>query len=281
MNFVFVTYPYHYHITLVSITKLIKLYDSDIDTITILFDDCDKKLNSKFNFFESFQKELQTLNIIARAIPFSSFEVCIDFASGWERQQIIKLNLHKILEYDDYFCIDGDTLLQEKLDLYKLYINLLNAVFPLPHHYNFVNYVLDLNYQKVCIDDTILETLSGVPIRYVKKHTLKSLESYVYDLHNCDICNILKSFTLKKNITRYFEISEWDVIGHYEILIAKNHATIEHLMVNPISTLEFADTICNDKIKVLEGNDDLPKHWYKKQDIDINLNVFTALGYKN
>jgi hypothetical protein len=156
---------------------------------------------------------------------------------------------------------------------------LFNAVFPLVHHYNFVNYVLDLNYQKICVDDNVLESLSGVPIRYIRKHTLENLKSYIHNLHNCDICDILKSFTLKKNVSRYFEISEWDLLGHYEILIANDYLPIENLAVHPIDTLKFVDTVCNDKIKVLEGNDRLPIKWYKKQGVIINQKVFSALDY--
>jgi hypothetical protein len=82
MNFVFVTYPYHYHITLVSITKVIKLYNSNVNSITILFDDVDKELNSKFNFVENFREDLQLQNISAKVIPFSSLPECITFSNG-------------------------------------------------------------------------------------------------------------------------------------------------------------------------------------------------------
>lgn len=280
MNFVFISHPYHYHITLVSIKRMIELYGSKIKNITVIFDDCDEYW-TECRFVSSFKNDLLSNNIDANVIPSSAIKETKFFSNGWVRQQIVKLNLHKVLDYDEWICIDGDTIFQEKIKLNKLYVNINDAVCTWPHHYNFINYVLDLDYQNIQHEGLILHSVSGIPFRNMKKEMLKDLHSYIEELHGCNLIEILNSFTLKKNVNRYFEISEWDLMGHFEVLVSKSNLPIHDLFFVVTDTKDFEETVCNNKIKVLGGTDDFSQRWYNQHGITINQDVFKILKYNH
>lgn len=272
MNFVFITYPYHYHITLAAIKRIRKLYT--VSNITVMFDDV-HYVNRTFDFLEEFVYSSPNVEVI----PFSAIEEAREVELGWTRQQIVKLNLHKILNYETWMCIDGDTLLQEKLEPNKWYVNVNDAVCPWVHHYNFVNYALNLNYQKITFGEHTLNSVSGMPIKNMNKAVLAGLESYIHELHGCSIWDVVNSFTLKKNINRYFEITEWDMIGYYEVFVAKYWLQLEELNFSIIPTKQF-ELPYDNKIKVLDGHDNLSIEWYKQHDIEVNQAVFDALHYR-
>lgn len=272
MNFVFITYPYHYHITLAAIKRVVKLYPAC--KIVVMFDDL-HYVNKLFDFLEAFVYDAPKVEVI----PFSSIDAATKVELGWNRQQLVKLNLHKVLDFDTWMCIDGDTLLQEKLSTDKWYINVHDAVCPWNHHYNFVNYALDLNYQKIKFKEHTLNSVSGMPIKNMNKTVLEGLESYVQKLHGVDILSLSNCFTLKKNVNRYFEMTEWDMIGFYEVFILKNHLPFEELNFEIIPTKQFEQPYEN-KIKVLDGHDNMSIEWYKSNGVEVNLTVFDALNYR-
>ena len=113
----------------------------------------------------------------------------------------------------------------------------------------------------------------------MSKAILEGLESYVHELHGCSILDLNHSFTLKKHITRYFEMTEWDMIGFYEVFVAKYWLEMEELNFDIIPTKQFEQPYEN-RIKVLDGHDNLSVEWYKEQGIEINQSVFDALHYR-
>lgn len=281
MHLVFVSYPYHYHITLVSIKTVVSLYQDEITSITVMFDDIDARLNSKINFIEHMHRDLASLGIKATIIPFSQYDKFVDFGNGWERQQLIKLNLHKILPYDQWVCIDADSIFQEKIELEKLYIHSKDGYGSLPQAYALSNYVLDLNYQKYQHDGLTLDTLAGITVRHIRSSMLAQLEEYIYKLHGCDIADILRSFTLKANRSNYFELAEYDLMAYFEIFIIKQHAPIvdlgfRYVSTNELETIEFP----NNPVIILTGRDNLLAGWYHKHGIQINHEVASALKYR-
>lgn len=272
MNFVFITYPYHYHITQVAIKKVLDFYPNS--NITIMFDDVIQI--SDIDFVSEIKRDLSALGVIADIIPFSKIIEATKFDKGWERQQIVKLYLHTVLELDNWICIDGDTLLQEKLDWSSMYINLGDAKYPWPHHYNLINYILDLNYQQIKFNGITLNSVSGMPIKFMRKQMLIGLHEYIQQLHNCNVVDVLKSFTLQKNLSRYFDLAEWDLMGYYEIFVTKDNLPFEELPFIITPTSEFTKE-CPHKIKVLHGRDNLPVDWYRANSIRVNPKVYTIL----
>ena len=280
MHFVFVTYPYHYHITLVSIKSVVDLYGSEVLSITVMFDDFHHALNARIDFIQYMHEYLASMNISAQVLPFSLIDDCARFDDGWERQQIVKLNLHKLLVHDRFFCVEGDTILLEKLDLNKLYINVQDGSASWPQAYNFANYVLDLDYQKVIHNGHTMNTLTGTTIRNISSSMLEQLHAHIFKLHGCSIVDIIKSFTLKKNRAQYFVLGEWDLMSYFEIFIAKTNLPIEDLPAKFVSTDEFETYQCKDKIIMLGGKDNLSPKWYQSRGITYNHEVAAALKYK-
>lgn len=212
--------------------------------------------------------------------PFSVIQEIHTEPNGWIRQQYVKLKLHKFLDGEEWLVIDGDTLINKEIDPWKYwYVNPADVRHL--HHDFFVRYALNLKDQRATFNDKPIE-FSSVPIRLLTRKTLSGLEKYLYELHGTDIRGIRDSFTLKKDRSWYFELSEYDLIGNYQTFISKDILPLKELGPIFCPTKEFYDNWHNlkTKVAVLHGYDNLPFSWYEQMGIEINQNIWEEL-YKD
>lgn len=276
---VIITHRYHYHICQVAILLAIKQFNPD--KVAILFDDV---VGTQVGWNELGKKLITDIKKIyffqpgsIYAIPFSSLTNVQSEPRGWIRQQYIKLNLHKVLQGDEWIVVDGDVLINHSLDLQKYCY--INPSDPLRlHHDLFVRYVLDLTNQQTNFNNKPVE-FSSVPIRLLNRKTLEGLEQYLYELHSTDIQNITNSFTLKKNRENYFELSEYDLIGNYQNFISKDLLPLKELEIyfEPTEKLYSTWDFLKNKIAVLHGWDNLPIEWYDQFGVKINQEIWNLL----
>lgn len=277
-NIAIITHRYHYHICQIATLLAVKQFNPD--SVAIFFDDV---RGTKFGWDNLGKRLLQDIKKIVPtymyALPFSSIPNIQNESNGWIRQQYVKLNLHKVLQGDQWLVIDGDVLINHFIDPWKYcYINPADPLHL--HHDLFVRYALDLNDKRVYYKDKPVE-FSSVPIRLLTRKTLMGLEEYIHQLHGIDIQSIRNSFTLK-NSSKYLELSEYDLIANYQNFISNDLLPVTPIEIyfepkeNLIANWEFL----KNKIAVLHGQDNLPISWYEQFGIKINQEIWDLL-YNN
>jgi len=276
---VIITHRHHYHICQVAILLAIKQFNPD--KITIVFDEVSGTEQGWLDLGEKLLTDLKKIYNFKPgsifAIPFSSLSDVPNESYGWIRQQLVKLNLHKILSGDEWLVIDGDTLINYPIDPWKYcYINPGDMLHL--HHDFFVRYTLNLGDQRVFYNNNPVE-FSSVPIRLLSRSVLESLEKYVYELHGTTVKGIRDSFTLKKDRDKYIELSEFDLICNYQYFITKDLLPLENI---PIAYCPKEELITNwenlkNIVTVLHGKDNLPAEWYHQFGITINQNMWDLI----
>ncbi len=276
---VIITHRYHYHICQATLLTALKHFT--FDRIAILFDDVVGTQVGWNKLGKTLLSDIKKLvNLppgVVYSMPFSAINNVHVEASGWIRQQYVKLNLHKILTGDEWLVIDGDVLLNKQIDPYEFcYINPEDNLKP--HHDIFTRYVLDLKENRSLFKGKPVE-FSSVPIRLLKRSTLEELEKYIFKLHKKNIIEIRNSFTLLENKEFYFELSEYDLIGNFQNFILKDlqplcelecYYTLNETFVNSWDFLK-------NHIAVLHGYDNLPIDFYQSLGVNINQDIWNLL----
>lgn len=271
-NLVVVTYPYHYHVTQLAIIHALKLYN--IQNVYVFYDHIDKPIE----IGRTLQDDLAAHNISVIPIPFASIKSTRSQSNGWIRQQYVKLHLHQVLNDESWLVLDGDSILQTKLDPNTFCY--FNAHDDRPdHHKFFTNYTLDLNFKDITFCDKIV-SFSAVPFRKIKRHTLIQLEKHICKLHGKTIDELYDSFTLPNKST-YLEISEFELINNFEFQILQEPLNLKPANVGILNPADFI-TSWNDgyDILALQGHDHLPINWYANNGISINEKIWNQLYSK-
>lgn len=139
MKLVIFSYPLHFKIMQLAYRNAITAIDS-IDEVVIVWDD----------LFNNADKNITTKKLLevipaSKIVFHSDVESCKDEPLGWLRQQYIKLDLHNILEDDQWVILDSDIILREKKeftsgdtliiytfdDFYQPYFDFIKHVFGL------------------------------------------------------------------------------------------------------------------------------------------------------
>lgn len=211
--------------------------------------------------------------------PFSSIKATLSIKNGWIRQQIVKLNLYQLFNHEGWIVLDGDAILLSDLEPRKAcYVNINDD--PSIPSFNFYNYLLDLNDDRVIYDARPI-AFSAVPFRYISRKTLEDLADHVLRLHGAGISEVYDSFKLA-NRDRYFVLSEFDIIGSYENIIAGNSLPISPIDIRFAQKDEFIDLYEKSDLEMLvyasySGIDELPRIWYENKGIKINENIWKML----
>lgn len=276
---VVITYRFHYHITQVAISTIIKQFNPD--KITILFDD----LPGMRNYWKEIGPRLAALlksryqlNISSK--PFSLVPNIHSEISGWIRQQYVKLNLHNIFEDDEWVVVDGDAILNKPIDPWSYqYLNTReSSASSYPHHDIFTRYVLNLGDKRPVFQEREVE-FSSMPVRLLTRKTLAGLEQYILNLHGANIRQIRDALTLKQNREYYIELSEWDLICNYQTYISKDLLPLKFIDMIEVPADELYKNWSNyqNEFVVLQGYDNLPKEWYESLGVAVDQEIWRIL----
>lgn len=145
ISFVLPTVVRDFNLAEVSILSIIKLFNNaDISGIYVIVP------NNQITYASSFfVKYLQYITIIDENILQIGNNI-----HGWQKQQVIKLNICKIISTDFYIVLDSDCYLTKKISLSDIYINDKPIVALIEKHSN--DWLLkscayfNINYENEC-----------------------------------------------------------------------------------------------------------------------------------
>ena len=174
---VFVTYPGHLLCTAVALRYFRQHYQCD-QPVYVIYDDIAQ--GSDPGYFRLCRYLYQHVSLI----PMSDFGVA-DLATGWIRQQMVKMSLDRVLPEHTWLCIDGDTIVSAELDRPHVPIRSVSASVPnlaaaQKLDNRFRCYVEDcgLGYFDPAVWPEAVRT-NAIPVRWLDRDTLVGLRDWV------------------------------------------------------------------------------------------------------
>lgn len=272
------TYCQHYHLTKLAILNALDRIQHD--HIIVMYDDLFSEQWTVLG--PMLRADMSRHGVAIETIPYSKLSLARHIKVGWIRQQMIKLNMHRIYGSDDYILLDGDTMVLQPVDpKIACHINMNDP--PNDDSYNFYDHLLRVNGRRVMYKGKSI-TFSSVPLKYVRSSTLKGLEQLVKELHGKTIYEV---YEIMRSRTHRVSFSEFDIIGTYENIVSKDGLPVTHLDVKYSEKDEFIGLYNNTKeyklltYVITQGKEILPRSWYEQQGISINDEIWSMLGRKD
>ena len=112
-----------------------------------------------------------------QVIKFSEFKHVEKAATGWYRQQFVKMQLHHVIDDESFFILDGDTLLRNPLDLGP--DKMLKTIGYNRHYFDFMQHSYKLEKRN---------NFSFIaPLLRFEREVLVKLEEYSISMNNLDV----------------------------------------------------------------------------------------------
>jgi hypothetical protein len=252
---VILTYPGHFYLTQLTI-RSVREHIQPKD-ITVIADDW------SFLTWDSYVEDCKQTYTDCNIIHSSQFEFLKPFEGNpWVRQQMIKLNLHKILDFDKWFFTDGDIEffhnVPENVTPYNLatipedvWENWDNA--PLADKEtllmaNYVNSMLGMNdfwdLPAKCSKEKPNQVVatSGAPFRDMNKELLNEVEQFLTERFGVTLSDI--HVKVMKDESK--AMTEWELLEAYRLYVRKE--SLNMVRFYPYSA---------DKLNELHDNEDM------------------------
>ena len=241
MKLAVISYPYHYHITQLAIKHAIDNI-KDITNIHIIWDD--SVLPIPHNNY----------------IPFSKICNFPTKLKGWYRQQIIKLNLHKVLT-GELLILDGDVI--------------LNQTFS-PQQYFYAPQLGDNTPTFLKIKELLKINqfdFSCAPFMYIETEWLQELHQLNPNI-NQQYIDVARSCWASNGL---WPIPEWDLLYRFITEVKKINKQVLPLEYKLLKTHQFEKDFDNTQNFVLDGKDNFSIDFYIKHNISINKKLWKQI----
>jgi len=272
-NIVLLTYPGHFLLSKLAIESIKKI--SPQSNITVIADNIS---NLTWNGYIDDCKVFYGVEVIPTNQTLNLLTMFK--GDGWLRQQMIKLYIDTVVDFDEFFITDGDVEFLEQLPDNKFtpcYVTKwigepLTVQEPGPgdvssQQAKYLEYILKIPYQPLNVEMPIRMTselcvaTSGVPFRDIDKWTLNELRSYVSKLHCNDFLEIHKNIQFD---TR-FSVSEWELIEQFKEKILNQTPISFYCPPQPSGSNKGIFTTC------FLSDKQMTKEWWMSRNIDIEF----------
>lgn len=229
-----ISYPYHYHITQLTIKHALANVDGITD-VKIIWDD--SSILSPNNDY----------------IPFSKIVSIPKYIKGWYAQQIVKLNLHRVIN-DEILIIDGDVIVNQQLNPKEFFYAPL--MFEKSNLFSKVKSILGIDQFD----------FSCAPFMHV--HT-----DWLHDLH--DLNSNINEIYINTARTQwanngFWPIPEWSLLYHFITEVKKINKQVLTFQYELLEKKDFEQSFNSLQNFVLNGKDNFTVDFYQKHNITIN-----------
>jgi hypothetical protein len=287
---VILTYPGHFHLTQLTI-RSVREHIQPKD-ITVIVDDW------SFLTWDGYVNDCKQAYNGCNVINTLQFEFLKPFeGDSWMRQQMVKLNLHKILPFDKWFFSDGDiqffhdipedvtpwVIVTIPMDIWENWNNAPLADKGTLLMANYVNSMLGLtnfwelpaDYKKASPNKVV--ATSAIPFRDMNKQILNDLEEFLVSRFNQDLVGI--HVDVMKDPTK--AMSEWELIEAFKKYIKHDDLTMVHITPQDIDTIKhhkYPDDLYF--LMHFLHDEELGADWFADQGIKINDEIWQKIPKK-
>jgi hypothetical protein len=276
---VVLTYPGHFYLSQITIKSLKKHINPN--NITVIVDDISTLT------WDGYVDDCKLTYVDCNIIQTSNFDFLKIFEGDpWIRQQMVKLLLHKILPFNEWFFTDGDieffqdipyditpyTIATIPMDVWDNWETAPMEDKGALQMANYINSMLDITDFWCLPADYPLKpnkliVTSGVPFRDMFASRLKDLQSWIEHKHQKSLIEIHKKMMEQRSVE--IAMSEWELMEAFRLYV--RNEDLKMCRISPQSD----ETI----LTIYEG-DDLHFITRFQQDSSLSKEFFSAKGIK-
>ena len=229
---VVLTYPGHFLLTALTIKSYLEYHPTPSKLIIVLDDLSSQVWPSYYNDCTQLYSVLvpSCKILLTSAIPQAH-----KFASGWIRQQIVKLYLDTIVEHDQWFFTDGDIVFLHAVDYESIPYSL---PIPTDSQNNYICRLLGISQGGVFVNGDQV-CMSDPPFRTMSKKVLIDLRNHVEMIHKRPLDEVHLDYQNEKAIN----VSEWELIESFKKYITQENLNLvryaPHRLENIPDNLNF------------------------------------------
>lgn len=229
MNAVVLTFPGHFFQTILSIKSIQRWYQPS-RWYLILDDISAGPWHDYSQDFENYLRdELPALDF--QLFFTSDLTGFADCASGWWRQQLVKLTLDLIIDGDEWFVVDGDVVFDSHCDI--------KSVTPIsrrtlgPHSpiavlgTNYVKNLLGTEQGNLTVNGEYVLT-NPVPFRWLSKELLQALRKHVEQRYCKDFTQLHLDWFRDQTIIAYEDPPVKMIMTEWELIECFRHFVLKH-----------------------------------------------------
>lgn len=269
MPLIVLTYPGHFLLSALTIKSYLK-YHTPTEIIVVADDVSSQAWPTYIKDCEQLYK--------TQVIPVSNIPQAVEFGgNGWVRQQIIKLHLDQVLEFDSWFFTDGDIVFLHA-------VNPTDIPYSVPYFGEQTQkqneYVANLlgielpgiinNGQQVCVSNPAFRTM--------EKLTLQQLRQHIEIKHNQSIALLHQPYLNSNSIC----VSEWELIENFKQHIMGKELTLVKYAPHDIANTEANLNFFSHQFLTCYSTDKtFGQEWFVKQDLVVSDNIWQILSNIN
>lgn len=212
----------------------------------------------------------------------------------WVRQQIIKLHLDQIVDFDRWFFSDGDVVYNFTIPENITPFTVTGGGLVQEQQNKYVSTVLKLpqvgietTFDRGDGPETKQVCVSNPPFRFMQADTLQQLRQHIEELHNKSFCDVHEVIMLHDLDCRphdpVYSISEWELIANFQ-----RHVLGQDLNLQYYPTYNLGDTMGilapnqPDYAHTCFNSDkDFGRAWFESQGIGVEDRIWNHLSKIN
>ena len=283
---VILTYPGHFLLTALTLKSYCKYHQPS--AIVVIIDDASPCAWP--GYLEDCQQLYQTN--IKTTSQLESISLFKD--NPWVRQQIVKLHLDQIVDFDSWFFSDGDVVYSFAIPENITPFTVTGGGLVQEQQNRYVSTVLQL--EQVGIETTFErgdgpETkqvcVSNPPFRFMQASALQNLRQHIETLHSKSFCHVHEAIMNHDLDCRpndpVFSISEWELIANFQRHVLDQELNLQYYptynLGDPMGILapnqpDYAHTCFN-------ADKDFGQAWFESQGITVEPRIWNYLSKIN
>jgi len=271
MPLVILTYPGHFLLTVLTIKSYIK-HHSMPQKVYIVVDDLSDKAWPTYckDCQDLYSKYVPEVSVV----PASLIQEAHKFASGWVRQQIIKLHLDTVIDETEWFFTDGDIVFLHGVDPDDIPYSVPNFGRQTQLQNEYVQWLLGIDHpglhrngQQVCVSNPAFRTMHRLVLEQLRRHIEAQHHTTLALLHN------------KYECSDSIEVSEWELIENFKAHVLGQDLKLTQYapydIHTPIQELNF---FTHQFLTCYAMDQDLGREWFEQQDIRVSNDQWNRLS---
>lgn len=260
----------------------------NIDELIISFDDGysffsdnNSDIAAHYPVMSDLVPRIKKLYPHARVFAASDFEYTHDEVLGWLRQQYLILNMHNIIDGDEWVVMGGDVILKNKKvfkedDSVIMYTDDFDYY---PPYFHFINHATGI------VKDKQPSYMCHFYLQ--QREVLQGLEDFLIAKHGLPLVPLFKQFhrPLLETIYAYPKVpplADNELYGLFATEILKKNILTPKYNLQTLPPEKFVDAYYRKTIDIeIGGSDDLPISFYESHGIEYQLDLADALKYNN
>jgi hypothetical protein len=281
---VVLTYPGHFLLTALTLKSYCQYHTPG--TIVVLVDDTSPWAWPGYvnDCQQLYQIQIKTTSQLKLVQAFQN--------NPWVRQQIIKLHLDQVVEFDRWFFSDGDMTYNFAIPENITPFTVTSGGLVQEQQNRYVFSVLKLaqagieaTFDRGNGPETKQVCVSNPPFRFMQAKTLQHLRQHVEQLHGkrfCEVHEVIMNHDRRSN-NPVFSISEWELIANFQRHVQNNELNLQYYPTyNLGDSMGILAPNQPDYVHTCFNSDkDFGQTWFESQGITIEPRIWDYLSKIN